>query len=508
MKRAIGALLLLPAIVACGSSGPDDAILVLLLHTGQKDPFINPATAVAIDILEVIVRTAEGEDRFGVQVGEGPTFEREISLEPGSARVIIKGKDPSNGQLYSAGQSRTLTVSAGDTVAASVFFSPVETFARVGLQMVGPRIEPTAARLGDEDVLIVGGYEVDSAGTRQLVAPTLERYRHGDGSICAAGCLSGTAPAPRVDAIAVTLADGSVLFGLGSTGDGVADAGLYRTTTDGVTSKLEATGDTLPASFGAAAVRVDDTVFVLGGEGGELVHNDIHALRLSADTLTVDRQPYVLTRLRTFASAIVLDNGSILVVGGNDATGAVLTVEVVHPGAGSEESDGGAIPAARALLRGGRSRPSLVKLSDGSVLIAGGGTSELELFSLLLGRFGGLIDVESPPPAFTLLTQSQPAAHALGSSVLLAGGEPPDSSENLAVVFDPVSTDLTDPATTEYAGTYRMVRACADRRGGLQLMGLPDGAVLAVGGGEAGVTVPTTPNSGSAFLEVMVPIPD
>jgi N-acetylneuraminic acid mutarotase len=189
-----------------------------------------------------------------------------------------------------------------------------------------------------------------------------------------------------------------------------------------------------------------------------------------------------LAKARTGASAVTLADGRVLVVGGTtrlegDATGQAA-VDIYDP-ATDRWSAAGALATARTGF-------VLVALPDGGALIAGGYAEVPD------APFGRLSTVERFDPVSNTWSAAAglpyPVAGAFGSllgdgRVLVAGGSVRDA-EPLDIDAGTISSGLTshanlfDPRTDTWAATTEM----PSRRAGAELVAMPDGSALVVGG--------------------------
>ncbi len=168
-----------------------------------------------------------------------------------------------------------------------------------------------------------------------------------------------------------------------------------------------------------------------------------------------------ITEAREGASAVLLSDGRILIAGGGGADGPLATAEMFG-------TDGSFSPAAP--MNVARSQHISVVLQDGRVLVAGGtvlgggATNALEIYDPDSDSWsnvaGGMLDARSGLSA-TLLRDGR---------VLLAGGENAGVASSTLEVFDPSSSSFS------FAGQLSSPRT---QHAAAQLK---DGRVLIIGG--------------------------
>jgi hypothetical protein len=170
---------------------------------------------------------------------------------------------------------------------------------------------------------------------------------------------------------------------------------------------------------------------------------------------------------RVVQTATLLSDGTVLIAGGMDRTGAsttsLATAEVFDPGTGKFAPTGSMTQA--------RIYHTATRLLDGRVLVAGGNATpntldpvaSAELYDPATGRF-------SPTGSLQHARYCQTASLLLDGRVLIAGGY--DGSTTLA------SAELYDPSTGEFTTTGAMSTPRIDDTATV----LRDGRVLVAGG--------------------------
>jgi large repetitive protein len=174
-----------------------------------------------------------------------------------------------------------------------------------------------------------------------------------------------------------------------------------------------------------------------------------------------------MTSARYGATATLLKDGRVLIVGGMGAGGNLATAELYDPATCTFRATG-SMPAPRAGY-------TATLLSDGRVLIAGGfdGFTSTLMSALLYDPGTGSF---STTGSMTLPRTNHSATLLPDGEVLIAGGEitSPGNTDNLA------SAELYDAIT----GTFRATGSMTATRNGEGVALLPDGRVLFAGGND------------------------
>jgi large repetitive protein len=321
-------------------------------------------------------------------------------------------------------------------VVAALLAIPVVAYAQAEVA-TSPRFEHTATLLDDGRVLVAGGitaYDGPPLSIAELYDPT-----------AGAWAPTGSMTTGRILATATRLTDGTVLV-TGGGGDGyVALASAERY--DPVTGMFTPTGPLSTARIRHTATLLDDgCVLVVGGGGSE---ND--ALPLASaeiyDPMTGTFTPTgSMTTPRGFHTATRLADGRVLISGGFSGpymSPFLASAEVWDPVTGTFTPTGSmAVP---------RSWATATLLADGSVLIVGGGNTEAtyaaaERYDPTTGTFGsvGTPVVPGGWQTATLLDDGR---------VLVAGGYGQDDGDSPAPLR---SAELYDPMTGDFTRTGAM----------------------------------------------------
>ena len=191
-----------------------------------------------------------------------------------------------------------------------------------------------------------------------------------------------------------------------------------------------------PRSSHVCIALTDGSILAAGGFGGpggptnsaEIYHPDTDTWSTTGAMLTA----------RTYAAAILMNDGRALIAGGQSSGQIANTLEIYDP------SDGHFRPAL-GVLSSPRSHHAVAVLHDGRVLIAGGydGTQVLDTLDIFDPSS------ETVRPAGTMLTRRQDfsATELEDGRVLLAGGFDGNVELASAELYDPVSGSVTPAAS-------------------------------------------------------------
>src|SRR2546426_827184 len=179
-----------------------------------------------------------------------------------------------------------------------------------------------------------------------------------------------------------------------------------------------------------------------------------------------------LSAARPGASAALLQNGSVLITGGDPGSGPVASADLFN-------SDGSVSPLA-APMNNPRSNHISATLQDGRVLVAGGtvsgggATNSAEIFDPVSGTWtsiaGGMVEARSAAAA-ALLQDGR---------VLIAGGESSGVASATLEIFDPL------------AGTFSAAGVMSSPRTKHAMTVLADGRVIIIGGSNGTAPVAST----------------
>jgi hypothetical protein len=215
-----------------------------------------------------------------------------------------------------------------------------------------------------------------------------------------------------------------------------------------------------PRNFHTATLLPDGTVLLAGGLGlasAEKYDPGTAEFTLTTGSMSVARSGHTATLLTTGPNA-----GKVLITGGqaNNGSAAYDTAELFDPGTGTFTLTAGNMSVAR-------TGHNATLLSDGTVLITGGGVPTADLFDPSTGLFtpttGPLVTARSFDTATLLPT----------GEVLITGGF------NAAAL---ATAELYDPTTKTFSATGPMAVPRLSQTATLLTTGADSGKVLVAGG--------------------------
>ena len=309
-------------------------------------------------------------------------------------------------------------------------------------------------------MLVAGG------GGFSVTLATAELYDPGSGSWTDTGSMSGG----RILHTATLLPDGKVLVAGGA--DSISETSVNALATaelyDPATGSWTATGPMIdPRAHHTATLLADGKVLVAGGSGSAAGTDSLATAELydpATGTWTVTE---TMIEARTYHTATLLPDGRVLVAGGSGSRGPQLaSAELYDPGTGSWSATGRMVVD--------RSGHSATLLQDGRVLVLGGSSAPPTPSP---SATAGLYD---PRTGSWTAAESMNGEHIGGTatllddgSVLVAGGGSSGSSGG---------EELYDPSTGSWIGTATMLVV----RSGHMATLLDDGSVLVAGGSSPG----------------------
>lgn len=284
--------------------------------------------------------------------------------------------------------------------------------------------------------------------------------------------VTGSLAEGRTGHTATRMPDGRVLVAGGNgSGGPLASAELY----DPATGTWTATGNMIEARANHTATQLPDgRVLVAGGVGAptsEFFANILASAELYDPSTGEWSSTGAMSEIRVGHTATLLLDGTVLVAGGGSSSdgdgGPLASAELYDPGSGQWTVTGSTIGS-------GPGRGATL-LTDGQVLVVGGAVGDIEL--------GGLAELYDPGTGTWSATAetaevrfNHTATLLLDGRVLVAG-----SGTDLA------STELYDPVTGSWAASGAMLEGRIQHTATL----LADGTVLVAGSMSGSVAMPS-----------------
>ena len=239
--------------------------------------------------------------------------------------------------------------------------------------LASPHLQQTATRLQDGRVLVLGGYNA----TAELYDPATGSWSR-----------TGNALANYRNHTATLLRSGKVLVTGGN------DLGITASLFDPASGTWTATGAmSTPRYHHTATLLNDGRVLVTGGSIGEYGGTVLASAELYDPATGTWTAAPTLIAARTWHTATLLNNGQVLVAGGEGVTGPVTSAELFNPASGTWTAVGN--------LGTARYRHTATLLNNGQVLVAGGAvdggpSTRAELFDPATGTWSSTSPMSSP----------------------------------------------------------------------------------------------------------------
>jgi len=266
-----------------------------------------------------------------------------------------------HGKVLLVGRGNTVSIGSDSNVRTSAeIFNPASgTFTSTGPLLEGLS-SAAAVRLSDGRVLIVGGRIYNQSGQPTATA---EIYNPASGTFA----FTGSMATPRYNHTATLLRDGEVLVAGGTsstvTGAPIASAELY----DPIGRTFAPIGAMSAAHANHTATLLADGRVLIAG-GAVLPRNLKNSVTAVAEIYDPTTETFSATgpmlTPREFHSATRLDNGEVLIAGGDNAFDVLASTEIYDPTAGTFST--------AATMVSPREQAIAALLSDGDVLVAGG----------------------------------------------------------------------------------------------------------------------------------------
>lgn len=290
--------------------------------------------------------------------------------------------------------------------------------------MTVARVGHTATLLGNDNVLVVGGYGISGGlSSTELYHPTTALWS-------SAGDLS----VPRTGHTATLLLNGNVLVAGGYDSNGITgSAEIYDS---GLSTWRVAANMSGPRSYHSTTRLLDGDGLVLLVGGRDLNGVPVASAELYNPTLNQWNPAGIMQVARTGHATTLLPTGQILVTGGWDSTGPIGIVELYDPNTGQWSLTGN--------LNVARTRHTATLLGNGDVLVAGGYgnggvIASVETYHILDQKTG------QGQWVVTKNLQVPRAGHSAtllsSGTVFVAGGETDDGILTSSELYD-ATTDL------------------------------------------------------------------
>jgi hypothetical protein len=359
----------------------------------------------------VALYTPSAPEQGAWSTGGGATFVNPPHLD-GTATLLP------NGNVLIAGGSNGEDAQNGNEVFVYTPANGTGSFTDTNIPVLPKALTlQVAALLPNQKVLIAGG----SNGWNDVYSNSAYLYTStaGDASDSIATS-NGTLGVARAGSRAVTLADGRILIVGGQDTTGVdKNVDIYDT---------NATENTPPNSSGVTSPVNYPASFYTISDGGNHTDGDFFAqakcsatgLNTSGTSLTNSQHPTAslcLGTARLYHTATLLNDGRVLIAGGTDGHSVLSSMEIWDPA--DNNGAGGFTPLGN--MKTPRQNHSAVLLENGKVLIFGGLTTTNPKATI---EDGEVIDPSQPStsPTLSITASLLKTNRAFGSSALLPDG--------------------------------------------------------------------------------------
>lgn len=257
----------------------------------------------------------------------------------------------------------------GVSMAETLIYDNIRGVFRDGPPLTVPRASHTATALNDRRILVVGGYNGRTpVTTAELWEPLENKF-----------VSLGDAPVRGGGHTATKLRDGRVLITGGGGGQATAAAILFEPTDN---TFSETAPMTFPRTGHTATLLDDGRVLLIGGSDGE---NVIATAEIYDPVIDMFSPVASLATARYKHAAVKLSDGRVLVMGGateEDWSTRLTSAEIFDPAENVFTATGSMLTPRFKFA------DAVTEISDGWVLVAGGGVPEI--YDVETGRFAHL----------------------------------------------------------------------------------------------------------------------
>ncbi len=415
----------------------------------------------------------------------------QIGGDQGGGAVILL---PNNKLLIAGGWSEERGAVSGTLATTELYNLAYRCFAgqpncpdkTVPPRMNVARMAEGAMLLRNGKVLIYSG-ETNPPGDFQPIVKSTELYDWKTNTFAPANA-TASMNSGRTDANATLLSDGKLLIAGGINGHAteLTTAELYESSTNTFATAGQLAIMNTARSGASAILLPNGRVLIAGGskDGAGLnsveLYDPPHNCFAGHLGCADQTMPPTMHGKRAEPAAALLQNGQVLIAGGEEDVGKVLSTTDVYDPLTNTFAPANSTP----VMNGPRSGASAVTLPGGNVLIAGGSDAETALNSIELYEparqcFAGQQCGDRTLPAVMNAAHLDAAAALLSTGKVLVVGGSGDSG------FDgDFFTELYDPSTNSFARPDAVPKVASGYTAlpGMRLTALPDGKVLLAGG--------------------------
>jgi hypothetical protein len=344
-----------------------------------------------------------------------------------------------NGQVLVAGGYN------GNVLSSAELYDPVTGTWTATNSMNTVRGNHTATLLPNGQVLVAGGWNGDISN---IGIASAELYDPSTGVWTTTNAMNTA----RQNHTATLLPNGQVLIAGGASNSGATNSAELFNPTNGTWMAI--TSMAINRENQTASLLANGQVLVTGGyKGSSLSSTEIYD-PVSGKWLT----NAVLNTARQAHTAVLLANGKVLVAGGSGNSSVISSVEVfdpaINPATGTWTTTGP--------LNIARANHTATLLTNGQVLVSGGGVNIAELYDPIAGTWTNTGSMNS--------SRYYDTTTLLASGKVLAVGGYNSSYVAVAELYDPVSGTWTNTGAMNVPREYHTSTL------------LPNGKVLAAGG--------------------------